>query len=98
MNTSMRLTLLAGLLVTTALLGGCGNAQSRKAGYVRHGQQYYAAGDYDKARVEYRNAAQIDPKDAEIRYLLGQVAEKTGDLRDAVGQYRAAVSQNPNLA
>jgi tetratricopeptide (TPR) repeat protein len=98
MNTSMRLTLLAGLLVTTALLSGCGNAQSRKAGYVRHGQQYYAAGDYVKARVEFSNAAQIDPKDAEVRYLLGQVAEKTGDFRDAVGQYRAAVSGNPGLA
>jgi tetratricopeptide (TPR) repeat protein len=86
-----------GLLVTL-LLVGCGNAQSRKARYVQHGQEYFAAGNYDKARVEFRNAAQIDPKDGEVRFYLGQVAEKSGDLRTAVGEYRAAIDASPRLA
>ncbi len=98
MKIRMHLMYLAGVLVAASLLTACGNAQSRKLGYLARGQQYFAAGSYDKARVEFRNAAQIDPKDASVRFLLGQVAEKTGDAREAVGQYRAAIDENPKLA
>jgi tetratricopeptide (TPR) repeat protein len=82
-------------VLVTALLVACGSAQSRKAGYIRHGQEYLAAGNYDKARVEFSNAAQIDPKDATVRYLLGQVAERLGDVRGAIGQYQAAIGEDP---
>jgi tetratricopeptide (TPR) repeat protein len=95
MNSTLRLSLLVGLVLAMGILGGCGSAQSRKAGYIQHGQQYMAAGNYDKARVEFSNAAQIDPKDATVRYLLGQVAEKLGDVRGAIGQYQAAISEDP---
>jgi tetratricopeptide (TPR) repeat protein len=97
MKTPMRSRWLAGALIVTAALAGCGNAQSRKAEYIRDGRQYYAAGNYGKARVEFSYAAQIDPKDAQVRFLLGQVAEKSGDEREAVGQYRAAITQDPKL-
>jgi tetratricopeptide (TPR) repeat protein len=79
-------------------LGACGTAQSRKAGYYQHGQTYYAAGNYDKARLEFRNAAQIDPKDPDVRFMLGQIAEKTGDVRGALGQYQAVLNGNPTYA
>jgi tetratricopeptide (TPR) repeat protein len=95
MNTSMRRGALAGTLVVALLLCACGSAQSRKAGYIEHAQKYYASGNYDKARLEFRNAAQIDPKDADVRFMLGQVADKTGDARGAVGQYQAALNANP---
>jgi tetratricopeptide (TPR) repeat protein len=98
MNSRLRFSLLLGVLLSTALLAACGSAQSRKEGYIRHGQEYLAAGNYDKARVEFSNAAQIDPKDATVRYLLGQVAEKLGDVRGAVGQYQAALSEDPKQA
>jgi tetratricopeptide (TPR) repeat protein len=88
----------AGALLALLVVSGCGTAESRKARYIQHGQEYYNAGNYDKARVEYRNAAQIDPKDAQVRYLLGQVSERLGDARDAVGQYQAAINENPKLS
>jgi tetratricopeptide (TPR) repeat protein len=80
------------------VLSGCGSAQSRKASYISRGMQYLTAQNYDKARVEFSNAAQIDPQDAHVRYLLGQVAEKTGNMRVALGQYQAAIQQDPKLA
>ena len=95
MNSSTRTPWLIGMLLATAVLSACGSAESRKARYIQHGNEYLAASNYDKARVEFRNAAQIDPKDADVRYLLGQVAERANDIRDAVGQYRSAISQNP---
>jgi tetratricopeptide (TPR) repeat protein len=98
MKSSTRLMCWAGALLALLVLSGCGTAESRKARYVQHGQEYFNAGNYDKARVEYRNAAQIDPKDAQVRYLLGQVAEKLGNAREAVGQYQAAINENPKLS
>jgi tetratricopeptide (TPR) repeat protein len=95
MDGSMRLSWLAGLCIAAGLLGACSNAQSRKTSYMAHGKAYLAAGNYDKARVEFSNAAQIDPRDAEVRTYLGQVAENIGDMRGAVAQYQAAISDDP---
>jgi tetratricopeptide (TPR) repeat protein len=98
MNRSTRLTWLVGVCVAAGLLCACGNAQSRKASYIAHGKTYFIAANYDKARVEFSNASQIDPRDAEVRFLQGQVSEKLGDVRGAVGQYQAAISADPNQA
>lgn len=95
MNSFTRTPWLVGIVLLSAALAACGSAQSRKQGYIAHGKQYLAAGNYDKARVEFSNAAQIDPKDASVRYLLGQVAEHQGDERAAAGQYQAAIEQDP---
>jgi tetratricopeptide (TPR) repeat protein len=98
MKNLTRWSCLIAVLASIPALTGCGNAQSRKMGYIQHGQKYYAAGNYDKARLEFRNALQIDPKDAEVRFLLGQVAEKAGDARGAFGEYQASLNANPKQA
>jgi tetratricopeptide (TPR) repeat protein len=85
----------AGILIA-GVLSGCSSAQSRKASYVAHGKAYYAAANYTKARLEFSNAAQIDPNDAEARLMLGQIAEKLGDVRAALGQYQAAITLDPH--
>jgi len=95
MKSHRPLLAIALVLLGASLLNACGSAQSRKARYIAHGKEYFAAANYDKARVEFRNAAQIDPKDAEVRLLLGEVSEKLGNRRDAFGQYSAAVSESP---
>ena len=79
------------LSVSAALLAGCGGADARKAAYVAKGKEYLAQRDYQKARVEFRNALQIAPNDPALRFDNGLVAEKLGDVRNAVQLYRAAI-------
>lgn len=97
----MRATRLeVGLLVAMAALAlaGCGGAQSRYVSHLRRGQDYLAAGNLDKAGIEFRNAAQIQPKESDPLYYNGRVAEARGNVREAVSYYRAAVDANPSAS
>ena len=84
--------------VLVSTLVACSSAQTRKTQYVARGDEYFAAKQYDKARVEYSNALQIDPKDASARFHSGQVAERLGKPSDAVDHYQSALELNPDLA
>jgi len=85
------------LFCLAALLAasGCGGSEARKAKALERGQEYLAARDYAKARVEFRNALQIDPKDAAARARLGEAAEGLGNFEEAVNNYRAALELDP---
>lgn len=85
-------------LCALAMIGGCGGAKSRFASHMQRGEQYLSAGVLDKASIEFRNALQIEPRDARARYLNGQVAEKRGNMREALGSYQGAVEVNPDYA
>jgi predicted Zn-dependent protease len=79
---------------TGLILAACGGAQTRYARHLQLGQQYLAAGNLDKASVEFRNAGQIQPKEADPPYFNGRVAEARGNIREAVTFYRAALDDN----
>ncbi len=92
-----RSLVVVGCVIALSSLAACSGTAGRKAHYLERGQSYLAAGKYDKARVEFSNALQIDPNDANARYFAGQVAEKLGKPRDAVGNYQAAIEADTNL-
>jgi tetratricopeptide (TPR) repeat protein len=89
----MRFGILAAV-VLAALLIGCGGAQARKNGYMTKGREYFAAQNYEKARLEFRNALQLDPNDAEASFLAGEAAERLGNLREAAQMYHTAIQAN----
>src|SRR5271156_5289360 len=86
--------LLCSLLFAAVILGGCGGAQQRKARHLEKGQAFFAAHNYDKARVEFRNALQIAPNDSEARYRNGLVDEKLGNMREAAQFYQGAIDSS----
>src|SRR5208283_2236409 len=57
---------------------------------------YLAAGNLEKARIEFHNVLQIAPKDAEARYELGVINEKMGKPREAAQLYQATIDVNPD--
>jgi len=76
------------------VVAGCGGGESRKAKHLEKGQQFLSAGNFEKARVEFRNALQIAPTDSDARYENGVVAEKLGNIREAAQFYRGAIDVN----
>src|SRR5487761_2085006 len=94
-HSKLRLSLAAPLL-GACLIGGCGGAASREAAHMLRGQKFLAGGDFAKARVEFRNALQIAPNDAETRYENGVVDEKSGNPREAAQFYQGAIDVDPD--
>jgi Flp pilus assembly protein TadD len=90
----LRLQLLLAML-TAGLLAGCGGSKSRFESHLRKGEEFLTSDNLDKAGVEFRNAAQIQPKSAVALYYLGRVAEARGNVREAYGYYAAAVEADP---
>ncbi len=76
------------------VLAGCGGAEARKAKHFSKGQEYLAAENYEKARIEFRNALQIAPTDSDARYENGVVEEKLGRPQAAGSFYQAALDSN----
>ncbi len=87
------MTVLAGGL----LLQACDSKHDREVKYLEHGKELLAQGDYDRAQIEFKNAARINPTDAEPRYYLGVVRESEGDLNNAFVAFSLAAQQNPHF-
>jgi tetratricopeptide (TPR) repeat protein len=74
-----------------AITSGCGGARARFASHLQRGQEFLASGNLDKASVEFRNAAQIEPKNPRALYFNGRVAEARSNIPEAYGFYQAAI-------
>lgn len=92
---SERLTALP--LTILALLGlGFGNPGPS---LVKEGNRLYADGDFAGALVKYNQALLELPEAEEIRYNIGGVRHRQGDLEAAAALYRAILeSPDPDLA
>lgn len=89
-----RWVLLLGLLAPLAL-GGCDGAEEREAAYFARGKALYDAGELVKARLEFKNARQINPLNVEALYYLGLIAEKEKNFKAAFDAFKNVVEQEP---
>ena len=85
------------LVLVVGLVVGCGGKEERKAKYLEKAKTYLAEKNYDKARIEFKNVLQIDPKTAIAFYHLGQVEEAEQNWAKAFANYRKAVELDPEL-
>ncbi len=72
----MRFKNLSIFVVCILLIQGCGDSADKAQDYLRNGKTYFQKEEYDKARLEFKNALQIDSKLAEPYYYLALIAEK----------------------
>jgi tetratricopeptide (TPR) repeat protein len=82
--------------ILSMLLVACGGADTRRGEHMQRGQEYFAAENWEKARVEFRNALQVTPDDPNARFMNARVAEKLNNLSDAARLYQATIDVAPD--
>jgi tetratricopeptide (TPR) repeat protein len=60
------------------LITSCGGSERKYAKHIEKGKEYYASSEYKEAAIEFKNAIQIKPDDAEAHYNLGLSYLKVG--------------------
>src|SRR6266536_6347501 len=58
------------LVLITATIVSCTPA-AKKARYAKRGEEYFKAGDYDKAKIEYLNVLKVDQGNANAYGRIG---------------------------
>ncbi len=84
-------------LVLTLALSACNSPEEKAAKYLKNGNALFQQGQYDKARLEYKNALRILPAAADPRYRLGLIDEMQGDLRNAFNNFTMAEQQDAHF-
>jgi tetratricopeptide (TPR) repeat protein len=94
---SKRMKTLLACGIAAALIAGCGGKEERKATYLERGKTFMEEQNFEKARVEFRNVLQIDPKTAEAYYFMGRLDEEAQEWGKAFRNYDKAVELDPSL-
>jgi cytochrome c-type biogenesis protein CcmH/NrfG len=75
---------------------GCSRAPGEKhARFMKTAAELMESHDYARAILNYQNAIQVQPKDAEARYRLALAFLAFGRPKDAVIALRQATEANP---
>ena len=86
-------------LTTLAVLTGCHTSpQAKETNALKRGATFLAKKDYSRALLEFRNASQAMPNDAEPYYQMGLSYSGLADIRGAAAAFRRATELNPKHA
>lgn len=84
-----------------ALLGGCsgysGAGENSVLHYFQRGNEAFAAEDFRRAIIHYRNALALEPNAPDLHYNLGLAYYRAGDYNSAVRAYLRAIKVDPNF-
>lgn len=89
---------LAGILLFFGVSGCSRSPQARAARFLEQGKKRFQQRDYARAILQFKNAAQALPNDAEPYYQLGLVHLATNDIRSAASAFYKATELNPKHA
>jgi tetratricopeptide (TPR) repeat protein len=88
--------ILTALLVIFSL-SSCSSMEQKREKFMTEGKASFAKGDYITARLQFKNALQLDPEMAEGHLWLGKTELHLNNPRGAFGSLSKAVQLNPNL-
>jgi tetratricopeptide (TPR) repeat protein len=87
---------LALIICLLAVSLGCSrDPAAREAKALERGKGLLAQKDYPRALLDFKNAAQSMPKDAEPYYQAGLASLGLGDVRNAIAYFKKALQLNP---
>ncbi len=79
-------------------LAACDSPEEKAEAFYQSGLELLAAGDPDRAAVEFRNVFNYNEEHQDARRQLAEVLRAKGDLSGAFGQYLRLTEQYPDLA
>jgi tetratricopeptide (TPR) repeat protein len=85
------------LLVVTLALSGCQSSEEKAEAFYQSGLQLLAAGDEDRALVEFRNVFEYNGFHKEARKTYADILLKRGEYQEAYGQYLRLIEQYPDM-
>ncbi len=83
-------------LVAIIGLTSCSSPEEKRNNFLESGQKFEQSGDLIKARLEYKNAVQVDPKCVECLKRLGNVELELKNFRDAYAAFVKASELDPD--
>ena len=84
------------IILFTFVLAGCQGEQENADSHLKKGTDYFAEQDYPKARIEFLNATQLAPDNAEAWHQLGETMIHLGNAREAFQAYSKAEALAPD--
>ena len=91
---TIRARTFAALMV--AALSGCHSSpQASEMKFLKRGEALASKKDYSRALLEFRNASEVMPKDAEPFYQMGLASLASADITEAARAFRKAIELNP---
>jgi len=87
------------LLLAPALasVAACGSPEDKVASHLEKAEEFLAAEDFPKAKVEAKNAVQIQPKSAAGHMILAKIAWRESKFDEVYSQLMMAVDSDPTL-
>lgn len=87
-------SLILSLLFT---LSSCGGSEARQEAYLSRANQLFSGNSLEKARIEVKNALQINANNAEARFLLAEIEESDQNWAQVYVNLVAAVDADPKM-
>lgn len=83
------------LVAAIGMLAGCESSEERAAKHLQSALQLVAAGDFDRATIEFRNVFKLNPQNRDARMAYAAMIEQRGVLPQAYAQYVQVIEQTP---
>ena len=83
-------------IVATLSLAGCQSSEEKAEGYYQSGMTLLAAGDVDRALVEFRNVFKYNGFHKEARQAYANAQFDRGEVGEAYSQYLRLIEQYPD--
>ena len=83
-------------LIAALALAGCESAEDKAERYYLSGMELLAAGDEERALVEFRNVFKYNGFHKDARKVYADTVLKQGNVQEAYGQYLRLIEQYPD--
>ena len=78
-------------LLIALSVSGCSGKEERIAKHLERAKTFYSDADYEKARVEFKNVLQMNPKNIDAIVGQAKVYEKLEKWRESAGLFQRAI-------